>query len=127
MNLIGPMTKLGPVVANLHSMPMDDAYVAIEGRSDEIIDAINFGLSGAAHFSPERVNALSKAISMLSEASLRAQFDFAAMGENDVTPGYWVMEGEDNFRSYLLPAIQRLQAFYASAFANGQAVLVVRT
>jgi hypothetical protein len=27
----------------------------------------------------------------------------------------------------LLPALQRLQAFYASASAEGQAVLVVRT
>jgi hypothetical protein len=114
-------------VANLSSMPMDDAYVAIEGRSDERIDAINFGLGGAAYFSPERVSALSKAISMLSEASLRAQLDFAAMDENDVTPGYWVEEGEDTFRSYLLPAIRRLQGFYASASANGQAVLVVCT
>jgi hypothetical protein len=114
-------------VAHLNSMPMDDAYVAIEGRADQRIDAINFGLGGAAHFPPERVSALSKAISMLSEASLHAQLDFAAMDENDVTPGFWIMEGEDNFRSYLLPAIQRLQAFYASASANGQAVLVVRT
>jgi hypothetical protein len=80
-----------------------------------------------AYFSPERVSALSETISMLSEARLRPLLDFTAMDENDVTPGYWVMEGEDNFRDYLLPAIQRLQMFYASAAANGQAVLVVRT
>jgi hypothetical protein len=114
-------------VANLNSMPMDDAYVAIERRARESIDAINFGLGGAAHFAPERVSALSKAISTLSEASLRTQLDFAAMDENDVTPGPWVEEGEDTFRSYLLPALQRLQEFHASASANGQTVLVVRT
>jgi Domain of unknown function (DUF1877) len=122
-----PNAEARASVANLNSMPMDDAYVAIEGRARESIDAINFGLGGAAHFAPERVSALSKAISMLSEASLRAQLDFAAMDENDVTPGPWVEEGEDTFRSYLLPALRRLQGFYASASANGQAVLVVRT
>ena len=122
-----PDTEARASVANLNSMPTDDAYLAIEGRSDETIDAIKFGLGGAAHFSPERASALSKTISMLSEAQLRAQLDFAEMDEHDVTPGYWVDDGEDNFRSYLLPALQRLQTFYASASANGQAVLVVRT
>jgi hypothetical protein len=63
-------------VATLNRMPMDNALVAIEGRADERIDAINFGLGGATHFSPERVSALSKAISELSEASLRARLDF---------------------------------------------------
>ena len=122
-----PNAEARASVANLNSMPMDDAYVAIERRARESIDAINFGLGGAAHFAPERVSALSKAISTLSEASLRTQLDFAAMDENDVTPGPWVEEGEDTFRSYLLPALQRLQEFHASASANGQTVLVVRT
>ena len=122
-----PNAEARASVANLHSLPIDDAYVAIEGRSHEKIEAINFGLGGAAYFSPERVSALSKTISALSEATLRDQLDFAAMDENDVTPGCWVQEGEETFRCYLLPAIQRLQGFYASASANGQAVLVVRT
>jgi hypothetical protein len=122
-----PNAEARASVAKLNSLPMDDAYVAIEGRSGEPIDAINFGLGGAALFSPERVSALSETISMLSEARLRPLLDFTAMDENDVRPGYWVMEGEDDSRNYLLPALQRLQAFYASASAEGQAVLVVRT
>lgn len=112
-------------VARLRAMPLDDALAAIEGRSSERLEAIDFGLGGAACFPPDRVRELSAALSALTEEALRARLDFAAMDEQDVVPGYWAEEGEDTFQTYLLPALRRLQDFYAAAAAAGEVVLVV--
>jgi hypothetical protein len=98
-------------VTNLASMPMDDGCVALEGKLGEGIDAVNFELGGAAHLSPERVSASSKAISMLSEASLRVQLDFEAMDENDGTAGF----GLGKARTPFVPTcFRRFNAFRRS-------------
>ncbi|RJF93578.1 DUF1877 family protein [Sphingomonas cavernae] len=114
-------------VAQLDAMALGEAVAAIEGRATERIEAINFGPGAAGFFPPQRVRALSATMNKLSEAELRARLDFKVMDENDVVPGYWQEEGEDIFLSYVMPAFGRLRRFYASAAANGDAVIVAWT
>lgn len=112
-------------VAKLEAMTLDDAVTAIEGRAAERIEAISFGFGAAGFFPPQRVRTLSVVMNGLSEAELRGRLDFNAMDEDDVVPGYWEEEGEDIFSSYVMPALGRLQRFYSSAAANGDAVIVI--
>jgi hypothetical protein len=112
-------------VARLDAMPIDDALAAIEGRAERRIEGIDFGLGGAAYFAPERVSELSAALAELTDERLREQVDFETMERDMVQPDYWTEEGEDLFRTYVLPARDRLQRFYADAAAADQAVLVV--
>ncbi len=122
-----PIDEVRASVARLDAMPLDDALTAIEGRSSERVEAIDFGSGAAAIFSVERVRELSVAMSALTEECLRLHLDFAEMDKQGVQPEYWVEEGEDTFSSYLMPNLKILQGFYASAAANNEVVLVIWT
>jgi len=71
------------------------------------------------------VRRLSLVLAGIDEATLRDRADFRAMDEDDVVPGNWQEEGEDIFETYLVPALERLKAFYAAAAESGQIVLVM--
>lgn len=120
-----PIGEARASVAALNAMAMDDELAAFEGRTDERIDRIDFGMGGASFFPPPRVRELSSAISSLSEDDLRAQADFKEMDRHDVQPGYWLEEGDDLLETYLLPGLRRLKSFYESAASKNEAVLVV--
>ena len=115
-------------VARLSEMNSDDWFDAIEGRSDERIESMSFGLGNSALFSPERVKQLTQALGNLNEAILRENLDFSVMDEQDVQPGYWQEEGdeggEETFRSYVLTGLERLKSFYNHAAEAGQVVIV---
>jgi len=120
-----PNAEARASVARLNAMVVDDALTAIEGRSEERFDAIDLGLGGAALFEPDVVRRLSLVLAGIDEATLRERADFRAMDEDDVMPGNWQEEGEDIFETYLVPALERLKAFYAAAAESGQIVLVM--
>ena len=119
------VTEARASVAALDAIPMDDSLAALEGRTDDRNESIDFGMGAAAFFPPARVRELSTSLNGLSEEDLRAQANFETMDEQDVQPGNWVIEGEDILSSYLIPGFRRLQRFYGSAAAQDQAVLVV--
>jgi hypothetical protein len=114
-------------ICRLNEMAADDALIAIEGVTDERIDGFDFGLGGAAVFRPGKVQSLALALSKLDEDTLRRNADFALMDQHDVQPGDWQKEGEDTLAAYILPALSRLKAFYATASELKQIVLVVWT
>lgn len=112
-------------VTALSTIPVDDVLAALEGRTSERIASIDYGMGPSAFFPPIRVCELSKAISALSEDMLRAESDYKEMDEQDVTPSYWLEEGDEILATYLFPALRRLKQFYASASERGDAILVV--
>ena len=115
-------------VARLNEMSSDDWLDAIEGRSDERIDSISFGLGNSALFRADRVKELSHALGDLNETILRENLDFSVMDEQDVQPGYWQEEGdeggEDTFQTYVLAGLEHLNFFYARAAEAGQVVVI---
>lgn len=113
--------------ARLETIPEDAALTALEGRSSLELASIDCGMGPSAFLLPEQVSALSAALSEITEDVLRGQLDFRAMEDNDVQPGWWAEDGEETFRVYLMPALKRLQCFYAVAALENEAVIVVWT
>ena len=112
--------------AAIDDIPIDHALCAIEGSKIHSIVFPNIGLGAVLH-PVARVPILSAALDQMSEDSLRPQLDFALMDRDDVLPGYWTEDGEDNFLFYLLPHLSRLQRFYRTATDAREAVLLIWT
>ncbi|MCC4634972.1 DUF1877 family protein [Xanthomonas dyei] len=109
--------------ARLDATPVDLPLVAIEGRSEKSIEAIDSGMGPAAMFDPAQVQELSSALHTLQDSDLRNALDPERMDEMQVFPGYW-REETNLLDTYILPNLRRLREFYATAASSGQAVIV---
>jgi hypothetical protein len=113
--------------ARLDATPIDDLLTAIEGRPVGDFETRDIRI-GAVMFGANRVGELSAALAAVTEESLRVQVDPPLMHEQDVGPSdEWLSHGDELLRSYVMPALGRLQAFYRAATEQGQAVMIVWT
>lgn len=74
---------------------------------------------------PERVQAVASLLAGLTADELRPRFTHRAFRQAEVYPDVW--DRADVLTSFVLPAYERLRAFYAEAAAAGDAVLVQLT
>lgn len=110
-------------IAKLDAAHVDLPLIAIEGRSEKRLDAIDHGTGSAAMFEPTDVQELSAALRALSDSALRSALNPSRMDEMQVFPGHWEEE-PDLLDEYILPNLHRLRDFYAAAASAGQAVVV---
>lgn len=113
--------------AELDAIPVEDALCAVMGWTGEaVVPDATQGISAGGYFlAPRRVRSLSAALAAITADGLRAELDFKALDEGLVPPDGWLDEGEDIFACYVLPALEKLKAFYRAAVQNGQAVLIL--
>lgn len=104
--------------------PLDLPLVAIEGRTEGREESLNFGMGGAAIFSPEQVTALHTAIAAITPQTIDQQYQPELMDQMGVFPEHWVEEGRDLIDNYIIPNFKKLQTFYSMAAQSGQTVIV---
>ena len=109
--------------ARLDAAPIDRPLIAIEGRSEKRIEALDSGMGSAAMFEPSQVQELSTALLALQDSTLRSALNPQLMDEMQVFPGYWEEEA-DLLDTYILPNLHKLRDFYAAAASARQAVVV---
>ncbi|SNY66645.1 YfbM family protein [Paractinoplanes atraurantiacus] len=73
---------------------------------------------------PTEVQAVAAALAPITSGTLRARWDPAALSEAEIYPDAW---DATDFDSYLEPNFTILRAFYESAAAENQAVLIAIT
>ena len=110
-------------IARLDSAAIDSPLIAIEGRSEKRIEALDNGMGPAALFDRDEVRDLSTALLALPDSALRSALNPELMDEMQVFPGHW-QEETDLLDTYILPNLQKLRDFYAAAAGAGQAVVV---
>ena len=110
-------------IARLDAAQVDLPLIAIEGRSEKRIEAIDNGMGPAAMFEPAEVQDLSTALHVLQDSLLRSALNPSLMDEMQVFPGYWEEE-TDLLDTYILPNLHKLRDFYAAAASARQAVVV---
>ncbi|MGH8050691.1 MAG: DUF1877 family protein [Arenimonas sp.] len=110
-------------IAKLDSAPIDQPLIAIEGRSENRIEALDNGMGPAALFEPAEVQALAAALLALQDSSLRNALNPTLMDEMQVFPGHWEEE-TDLLDTYILPNLHKLRNFYAAAASARQAIVV---
>lgn len=71
--------------------------------------------------SAEGVGAVAARLQVVEPHALRARLDPAAMEEAGVYPSIW--DEDDVFDTYLVPAFERLRAFYSAAADSGDCVI----
>jgi hypothetical protein len=74
---------------------------------------------------PERVSAVAVLLTQLPPDELRPRFTHRAFRQAEVYPDVW--DQADVLTSFVLPAYERLRAFYAQAAADRDAVLIQLT
>ena len=74
---------------------------------------------------PERVSAVAVLLASLPPEDLRPRFTHRAFRQAEIYPDVW--DRPDVLTSFLLPAYERLRAFYAEAAAEREAVLIQLT
>ena len=109
--------------ARLDAARVDLPLIAIEGRSENRIEAIDTGMGSAALFNPVEVQDLSAALHALQDSVLRSALNPPLMDEMQVFPGYW-QEETDLLDTYILPNLHKLRDFYAEAASARQAIVV---
>jgi len=110
-------------IARLDAAVVDLPLIAIEGRSEKRLDAIDYGMGSAAMFEPTEVQRLSAALHALQDRVLRDALNPSRMDEMQVFPGHWEEE-PGLLDEYILPNLHRLGDFYISAASAQQAVVV---
>jgi len=110
-------------IAKLDAAPIDRPLIAIEGRSEKRIEALDNGMGSAAMFEPAEVQDLSTALLALQDSDLRSALNPPLMDEMQVFPGCWEEES-DLLDTYILPNLHKLRDFYAAAASARQAVVV---
>lgn len=89
--------------------------------SGQLIDATQEIGYGPAHYlTAEQVRTLNPLVAGISTAELAARYDADKMTELGIYPEMWRAEGMD---SYLTEYFGLVQAFYAEAAKNGEAVI----
>lgn len=81
-------------IARLDAASMDRPLIAIEGRSEKRIEAIDSGMGSAAMFEPAEVQELSAALVALRDNALRDALNPELMDEMQVFPGCWEEEAD---------------------------------
>lgn len=100
---------------------------AIEGRCAPAArdPKIDLGMGGACVYSIEDVKRLSAALTAVADADLRTHFNRETMTRFDVGGMDWTSESDEVLDKFLLPALHRLQAFYAEAAKRRHRVFVI--
>ena len=102
----------------------DLILVAIEGRTENYEERLNFGLGAAAVFTPKEVAELHGAMAAVSPEAVDQQYNPELMDRMGVFPAQWIEEGRDLMENYIKPNFLRLQSFYAAAAQDKQTVVV---
>ncbi|MBF6642804.1 YfbM family protein [Chryseobacterium indologenes] len=90
--------------------------------SEQIIDEKqDLGYGPAHYLTPEQVSELNNQISVITNNSLKVNFDPQKMNDSEVYPLIWE-EGDDVF-DYLVNAFSTVQNVYAKAAKNGEAII----
>lgn len=101
---------------------MEHPLVRILFSNELIDDEQDMGYGPAHYLTAEQVKELNTELSVISAESLRKNFDGKKMHEAEVYPFYDPNPGDDE-ADYLLDNYTALQAFYAEAAKNDEAVI----
>lgn len=81
---------------------------------------------GPAHYlTPEQVNEVSTALSMISASDFRQRYDADKLNEKGVYPQAW--EDNEDEKDYLADNFEDLKTFYSKAAEEGQAIVAYIT
>ncbi|MGA5304935.1 YfbM family protein [Nucisporomicrobium flavum] len=110
----------------IHFLLTGNAWETTPGAGEAILGGEPVGEDtgyGPARLLPaESVAAVAAGLRDLDAAALRARYDAAALEDAEIYPGIW--DEEDVFETYLGPNFDKLRAFYLTAAAEKQAVLL---
>jgi Domain of unknown function (DUF1877) len=125
-----PSLDLDKAWHGIHYLLTGTAWEIGEGAGAAILGGAEIGEDGgygpARLLSREMVRAIAAELDELDVEVLRARFDTGAMAASDIYPNVWG-RGTDEFDGYLAPHYTNLRAFYQTAAANDQAVLLAIT
>ena len=110
-------------IARLDAAQIDLPLIAIEGRSEKRLDAIDYGMGAAVMFEPVEVQDLSTALHAVQDNIVRDALNPSLMDEMQVFPGHW-KEDSDLLDEYILPNLRKLRDFYFAAASAQQSVVV---
>ncbi|GAA0761217.1 YfbM family protein [Ideonella azotifigens] len=119
--------KLGVCPGATDGAAADMVLSAIEGRGDKSQrdPKIDFGMGSARLFKPAEVKQLSAALDRITTADLQKFFDRKEMEKFEVGGMEWLSEKDSVLEEFLVPAFQKLRAFYAEAAKSGHYVFVI--
>jgi hypothetical protein len=109
----------------IHFLLTGTAWDAETPAGQAILGGVPIG--GDSGYGPVRllerddVRAIAAALGALDASTLRDRYRPERLNEVDIYPGIW--DEDDVFDTYLLPHFSQLAAFYATAAAEGSAVL----
>jgi hypothetical protein len=86
---------------------------------------LDLGYGPIRYLTPEEVQAVHQAIAPLSVADLMERYDAEKMNALDIYPQFW--DDSSRWTSYLANYYERLQAFYAKAAMEQQAMILFLT
>jgi Domain of unknown function (DUF1877) len=99
---------------------LDDAVLSGEPIGEDL------GYGPIIYRSPAQTKQIGDFLSTLSEEKIDAEIDFAKLTSDDIYPGVWDREEEeDDNRVWLLQSMQEMIALYAAAGAAGEGTATI--
>jgi hypothetical protein len=90
------------------------------------IGDVDIGYGPARYLTPAEVQSLARALSALSDETLRARFDPADMMEKEIYPEIWDRDpAKDDTLGYLMDHVTMLRSALRSAAGRGNGVVIV--